>query len=55
MYWDKTNKGTYLKLFGLWLSCPSASLALQHGSIVPPEWLAANKANFCHCLACLWT
>ena len=24
------------------LSCPSATLALQHGSFVPREWLAAK-------------
>ena len=36
MHWDKTNKGTYLKLFACLVS---VRLLLS----VPPEWLAAKS------------
>ena len=42
-HWDKTNKGIH-NLNGnfLCLYCLSATFALQHGSFVPREWLAAK-------------
>ena len=38
-HWDKTNKGNYhLKLYMSFI----VTFALQHGSFVPGEWLAAK-------------
>ena len=30
-------------MYAFCLSCPSATLALQHGDFVPREWLAAKS------------
>ena len=32
-------------MYAFYLSCSSATFALQHGSFVPREWLAAEKSD----------
>ena len=49
-HWNKNNKENYhFKLCMPFLSCSSATFALQHGGFVPREWLAAKGllANPC--------
>ena len=39
---DKQRKLPFKIMYVFYLSCPSATFALQRGSFVPREWLAAK-------------
>ena len=39
----QTKEITIYNYDAFYLSCPSATFALQHGGVVPREWLAAKS------------